>query len=84
MEFHPESWNQFCHASQPDAVLASSNSSAVPDDVFVDFYHKIHDSESIATATAPKTLQQAYSIPPQEYATPPSISLMPELAQEAA
>jgi hypothetical protein len=63
MEFHDNSWNQFQHASQPDAVPTStSNASAVPDDVFVDFYHEINDSESIATV--PEILQQAYDIPP--------------------
>jgi hypothetical protein len=50
MEFHDDSWNQFRHASQPDAVPTStSNTSAVPDDIFVDFYHEMSDSESVAT-----------------------------------
>jgi hypothetical protein len=74
MEFHDDSWNQFRHASQPDAVLTSpSNPSAVSNDIFVDFYHEINDSESIVTA--PKILQQAYDIPPQEDAPLPNISL---------
>jgi hypothetical protein len=51
LELHDNYRNQFRHASQPDAVPSStSNPSAVPDDVFVDFYHKINDSESNATA----------------------------------
>jgi hypothetical protein len=74
MEFHKDSRNQFQHASQPDAVTTStSNASAVPDDVFVDFYHKINNSESVATA--PEILQQAYDIPPREDVPLPNISL---------
>jgi hypothetical protein len=75
MEFHEDSWNQFQHASQPDAVPTSTskNASAVPDDVFMDVYHKINDSESVATA--PKILQQAYDIPPREDVPPPNVSL---------
>ncbi len=74
IEFHNKSQNQFQHASQPDAVPTStSNASAVPDYVFVDFYHKIHDSESVATAS--KILQQAYDIPPREDVPLPNVSL---------
>jgi hypothetical protein len=74
MEFHDKSWNHFQHASQPDAVPTStSNTSAVPDDVFVDFYHKINGSESIATA--PEIHQHAYDIPPQEDVPLPNVSL---------
>jgi hypothetical protein len=82
MEFHDDSRNQFQHASQPDAVPTStSDPPAVPNDVFVDFYHKINDSESIATA--PKILQQAYEFLPEmmfHFLTSP---LMQEPAQEA-
>jgi hypothetical protein len=74
MEFHDNSRNQFQHASQSDAVPTStSNASAVPDDVFVDFYHKINDSESVTTA--PKILQQAYDISPREDVPLPNLSL---------
>jgi hypothetical protein len=74
MEFRNNSQNQFQHASQSDAVPTStSNASPVPNDIFVDFYHKINDSESIATA--PKILQQAYDIPAREDVPLPNISL---------
>ncbi len=52
---------------------STSNASAVPNDVFVDFYHKINDSESVATA--PEILQQAYDIPPQEDVPLSNVSL---------
>ena len=72
MEFYDESLNQFQHISRTDAVPSSSNASAVPDDVFVDFFHE-NDTESIATA--PETLQ-VYNNPPQENASiSPNISL---------
>ena len=65
MEFHDKSWNQFRHASQPNAFPTStSNGPAVPNDVFVNFYHETDDSESIATV--PKIPQQAHDIPPRE------------------
>ena len=65
MEFHNESRNQFRHASQPNAFPTStSDGPAVPDDVFVNFYHETDDSESIAIV--PKIPQQAHDIPPRE------------------
>ena len=74
MEFHGNSRNQFQHAPQPDAVPTStSNTSALPDDIFLDFYHEINDRESITTV--PKILQQAYDIPPREDVPLPNISL---------
>jgi hypothetical protein len=74
MEFHDNSRNKFRHASQPDAVPTSTcNASAFPDDVFVDFYHEMNNSESVATV--PKILQQAYDIPPREDVPLPNVSL---------
>ena len=52
---------------------STSDGPAVPDDVFVNFYHETNDSESIATA--PEIPQQAYDIPPREDATLSNISL---------
>lgn len=72
MEFYDKSWNQFQHVSGNDAVPASSNASAVPDDVFVDFFHK-YNSESVATM--PKTLQVSDTPPQEDVSIPPCISL---------
>jgi hypothetical protein len=73
MEFHDESWNQLRHASQPNAFPTStSDGPAVPNDIFVNFYHETADSESIATA--PKIPQQAHDIPLKEDAPLPTIS----------
>jgi len=72
MEFRDKSQNQFQHISHNDAVPSSSNTSAVPDNVFLDFFHE-YDSKSIATA--PETLQVS-NTPPQENASiSPNISL---------
>ena len=72
MEFRDKSQNQFQHISRNDAVPSSSNTSAIPDNVFLDFFHE-YDSKSIATA--PETLQVS-NTPPQENASiSPHISL---------
>jgi hypothetical protein len=74
MEFHDKSRNQLRHASQPNAFpTSSSDGPAVPNDVFVIFYHETDDIESIATA--PKIPQQHHDIPPQEDAPLPNVSL---------
>ena len=74
MEFHDKSWNQFCHASWPNAFPTSTRDGpAVPDDIFVNFYHETNNSESIATAR--EIPQQAYNIPPREDASLPNVSL---------
>jgi hypothetical protein len=74
MEFHNKSRNQFRHASQPNSFPTStSDGPAVHDDIFVNFYHEIDDSESIAIA--PKIPQQAHVIPPREDAPLPNVSL---------
>ena len=72
MEFHNESWNQFQHVSCNNAVPPSSNTSAIPDDVFVDFFHE-YDNESIATA--PKTLQVSDTPLQEDASISPNISL---------
>ena len=72
MEFHDKSLNQFQHISCNDAVSSSSNASAVPDDVFVDFFHE-YGSESIATV--PKTLQVSNTSPQEDASIFPHISL---------
>jgi hypothetical protein len=74
MEFHNKYWNQFQHASQPNAFPTStSDGPAVPNDVFVNFYQETNDSESVATA--PEIPQQAHAIPPRENAPLPNVSL---------
>jgi hypothetical protein len=79
MEFYDKSRNQFQNTSQNNAVPASSNTSAVPANVFVDLFHEYANSGFVATV--PESLQ-VFDPPPQEDVMHPSISLEQKLAQE--
>ena len=72
MEFHNESQNQFQHVSHNDTVPSLSNTSAIPDDVFMDFFLD-YDNKSIATA--PKTLHVSNTPPQKDACISPNISL---------
>jgi hypothetical protein len=56
MEFHDKFQSPIQHGPQNDAVPASSNVSAIPNNIFMDTFHKYDNNESIATAPGPPQL----------------------------